>query len=115
MHMMSRQDRSAVAAAHETIGLLRRVRSLAVQQTPARDSLPIPGGGQLRRPLIRSRAYPPVWRRILPERTHCEPGERLSGPARRHRVLPFTWWMTWPATMVRPARSLGICRERESV
>jgi hypothetical protein len=36
MHMMSRQDRSA-AAAHETIGLLRRVRTLAVQQTPARD------------------------------------------------------------------------------
>jgi len=37
MHMMSRQDRSAVAA-QETIGLLRRVRTLAVQQTPARNT-----------------------------------------------------------------------------
>ena len=39
MHMMSRQDRSAVAA-HETIGLLRRVRTLAVQRTPVRNCLP---------------------------------------------------------------------------
>ena len=34
--MMSRQDRSAVAAL-ETIGLLRRVRTVAVQQTPVRN------------------------------------------------------------------------------
>jgi hypothetical protein len=48
MHMMSRQDRSA-AAAHETIGLLRRVRTLAVQQTPASDyRTPIPRAWQLR-------------------------------------------------------------------
>ena len=39
MHMMSRQDRSAVAA-YETIGLLRRVRTLTMQQTPGRDYLP---------------------------------------------------------------------------
>jgi hypothetical protein len=38
MHIMSRRDRSA-AAAHETIGLLRSVRTLAVQQTPVRDYL----------------------------------------------------------------------------
>ena len=36
MHIMSGQDRSA-AAAHETISLLRGVRTLAVQQTPVRD------------------------------------------------------------------------------
>jgi hypothetical protein len=36
MHMMSCQDRST-AAAHETIGLLRRVRALAGQQIPVRD------------------------------------------------------------------------------
>ena len=36
MHTMSRQDRSAVAA-HETTGLLRRMRTLAVQQTPVRN------------------------------------------------------------------------------
>jgi hypothetical protein len=35
MHIMSGQDRSA-AAAHETIDLLRRVKTLAVQQTPVR-------------------------------------------------------------------------------
>jgi hypothetical protein len=37
MHMVSRQDRPA-AAAYETIGLLGRVRALAVQQTPVRDN-----------------------------------------------------------------------------
>jgi len=36
VYMMSRQDRSAVAA-HETTGLLRRMRTLAVQQTPVRN------------------------------------------------------------------------------
>jgi hypothetical protein len=36
MHIMSRQDRAATAA-HERMGLLRKVRTLAVQQTPARD------------------------------------------------------------------------------
>jgi len=34
--MMSRQDRSAVAA-QETIGLLRRVRTLAVQQNTGQE------------------------------------------------------------------------------
>jgi hypothetical protein len=36
MRIMSGQDRSA-AAAHETINLLYKVRTLAVQQTPVRD------------------------------------------------------------------------------
>jgi hypothetical protein len=36
MHIMSRQDRAATVA-HEKIGLLRRVRTLAVRQTPVRD------------------------------------------------------------------------------
>ena len=36
MRIMSGQDRSA-AAAHETINLLHKVRTLAVQQTPVRD------------------------------------------------------------------------------
>jgi len=34
--MVSRQDRPA--AAYETIGLLRRVRTMAVQQAPVRDN-----------------------------------------------------------------------------
>ena len=37
MHLMSRQDRSA-AAAHETIRLLRRVRTLAVQEALRRSA-----------------------------------------------------------------------------
>jgi hypothetical protein len=36
MHIVGRQDRAA-AADHETIGLRRRVRTLAVQQTPVMD------------------------------------------------------------------------------
>jgi hypothetical protein len=36
MHIMSNQDRSAPAA-HATINLLHRVKTLAVQQTPVRD------------------------------------------------------------------------------
>jgi len=36
MRIMSGQDRSA-AAVHETINLLHKVRTLAVQQTPVRD------------------------------------------------------------------------------
>jgi hypothetical protein len=36
MRIMSGQDRSA-AAAHETINLLHKVRTVAVQQTPVRD------------------------------------------------------------------------------